>query len=230
MTHKRIKLVMLLLILSACSVDTREQKAGKIIDILLIDQHIKNESTTNIPEQASNSDTVLDIETDIEQSGVKEIETIEVENNSSNIMDNESMINDAALPAESITENTPQKEEENQSMNMIITANGRSFNCTLYENETTYAFIEQLPLTITMSELNGNEKYYYLENSLPTNTFRPNEIHAGEVMLFGSDCLVLFYENFTSSFSYTSIGYVDDPEQLVNILGKGSVQVTFTLG
>lgn len=230
MTHKRIKLVMLLLILSACSVDTRAQKAGKIIDILLIDQYIKNESTTNIPEQASNSDTVLDIETDTEQSGVKEIEPVEVENNSSNIMDNESMINDAALPAESIPENTPQKEEENHSMNMIITANGRSFNCTLYENETTYAFIEQLPLTITMSELNGNEKYYYLENSLPTNTFRPNEIHAGEVMLFGSDCLVLFYENFTSSFSYTSIGYVDDPVQLADILGKGSVQVTFTRG
>ena len=46
-------------------------------------------------------------------------------------------------------------------------------------------------------------------------------------MLFGSDCLVLFYESFSSSYSYTRLGSVDDPSGLAAVLGQGSVEVTF---
>lgn len=54
-----------------------------------------------------------------------------------------------------------------------IEAGGQVFNATLLDNPTTRALLERLPMTISMGELNGNEKYYYLPDSLPTNSQKP---------------------------------------------------------
>lgn len=120
----------------------------------------------------------------------------------------------------------PPNKEEND-LNITITVNGRAFSATLYDNETARAFKERLPLTLDMSELNGNEKYYYLPESLPRNSSRPSGINAGDIMLYGSDCLVVFYESFSTSYSYTPIGKIDDPDGLSAALGSGSVRVAF---
>ena len=50
-----------------------------------------------------------------------------------------------------------------------ITVNNRTFNATLLDNNSAKSFKEMLPLTINMIELNGNEKYFNLQKSLPTN-------------------------------------------------------------
>lgn len=120
----------------------------------------------------------------------------------------------------------PPNKEEND-LNITITVNGRAFSATLYDNETARAFKERLPLTLDMSELNGNEKYYYLPESLPTNSSRPSVINAGDIMLYGGDCLVIFYESFSTSYSYTPIGKIEDPDGLAAALGSGSVRVAF---
>ncbi len=80
-----------------------------------------------------------------------------------------------------------------------------------------------------MSELNGNEKYYYLSGSLPANSGRLPGIHTGDLMLYGDNCLVLFYESFSTSYSYTTIGYVENPDGLAAVLGSGDVQITFRM-
>ena len=49
-------------------------------------------------------------------------------------------------------------------------------------------------------------------------------------MLYGSNCLVLFYESFPTSYRYTPVGRVDDPSGLADVVGHGNVQVTFALG
>lgn len=108
-----------------------------------------------------------------------------------------------------------------------IEVGGQTFTATLLDNPTTRALLDRLPITVSMEELNGNEKYYYIPESLPNNPQRPGNIHAGELMLYGSDCLVLFYESFSSGYSYTRLGSVDDPTGLVAALGSGSVEVTF---
>ena len=74
-----------------------------------------------------------------------------------------------------------------------------------------------------MSELNGNEKYIYLDTTLPTNSSNPKRINAGDVMLYGNNCLVIFYKSFDTSYSYTRIGHIDD---LPN-LGNGNITVKF---
>lgn len=120
----------------------------------------------------------------------------------------------------------PTEKEEND-LEIKITINGRVFSATFYDNETARAFKVRLPLSLDMSELNGNEKYYYLSDDLPTAPVRPSKINTGDIMLYGSSCIVIFYESFSTSYSYTPIGKIDDPDGLAAALGSGSVQVTF---
>lgn len=51
-------------------------------------------------------------------------------------------------------------EEEEAALNIEITVQDRTFYAELYDNETAEKFAEMLPLTLNMSELNGNEKYF----------------------------------------------------------------------
>lgn len=119
---------------------------------------------------------------------------------------------------------------EEEIMNQItITVGDREYTATLYDNAAAQAFANRLPLTMTMEELNGNEKYAYLDSALPTNASVPDGIETGDLKLFGSDCLVLFYDSFATSYSYTDIGKIDNPDELKETLGSGDVVVTFAI-
>jgi hypothetical protein len=111
-----------------------------------------------------------------------------------------------------------------------ITVNSQTFSATLLDNNSAKAFREMLPMTINMIELNGNEKYYDLPNSLPTNPSNPGTIRNGDLMLYGSRTLVLFYKNFPTSYSYTKLGSIDDVTGLTAALGSGNVTITFEVG
>ena len=80
-----------------------------------------------------------------------------------------------------------------------------------------------------MVELNGNEKYVELSSSLPTDAANPGTIQNGDLMLYGSSTLVLFYKTFSTSYSYTRLGRIDDVTGLVAALGAGNISVTFEL-
>lgn len=111
--------------------------------------------------------------------------------------------------------------------NIQITSGGQTFSAVLYNNDTAREIVDRLPLTLDMSELNGNEKYYYFDSSLPIDSENVGYINTGDIMLYGSDCLVLFYDSFSTPYSYTRLGYVDDPDGLANALGSVDVTVTF---
>lgn len=113
------------------------------------------------------------------------------------------------------------------SNKMKITIGSAVFTATLNNNATTTAFKAMLPLTINMSELNGNEKMYYFSTTLPTNASSGGNIQVGDLMLYGNNCLVLFYEGFNTSYSYTRLGRIDNTSGLVAALGAGSVTVKF---
>lgn len=105
----------------------------------------------------------------------------------------------------------------------------RTFTATLYDNATAAAFKSLLPVTVGMAELNGNEKYADLPNNLPVHASHPKTIQAGDLMLYGSSTLVLFYKTFSTSYSYARLGRIDDITGLAAAVGSGNVTVTFEL-
>lgn len=116
-----------------------------------------------------------------------------------------------------------------KNMNIKIQIENDVFTAQLPDSPAARAFIKQLPLNITMQDLNGNEKYHYLSASLPTAARSAGHIQTGDLMLFGSDCLVLFYKDFKSSYSYTRLGRITNPQKLAALANKKSVKVSFSL-
>jgi hypothetical protein len=104
----------------------------------------------------------------------------------------------------------------------------KAFNAEFYSNKTSRKLLKKFPLKVKMSELNGNEKYKYLDFDLPTNEKAVTEIKAGDIMLYGSDCLVVFYKSFSTSYKYTRIGRIKNVKGLKKAAGKGSVTVKFS--
>ena len=100
--------------------------------------------------------------------------------------------------------------------NIYVTINGKTYDAKLEENETAQSFANMLPEEFQMNELNGNEKYVNLDNTFPTNSYYPKYIEAGDIMLYGSNCLVVFYKSFDTTFSYTKIGHIENLPDLGN--------------
>ena len=80
-----------------------------------------------------------------------------------------------------------------------------------------------------MSELNGNEKYKNLSYELPENAKQIKSIHAGDIMLYGSDCIVIFYKDFETSYSYTRLGKITDSSGLEKAVTEGKIKVQFSV-
>ncbi len=123
--------------------------------------------------------------------------------------------------------NTENTSHDNETGSVLVTVGGKSFSLTLADTEAAREFSALLPLTLDMSELNGNEKYFYLEKRLSSRPAVPDMIRSGDLMLYGASCVVIFYDDFETSYSYTPLGTIDDKDGLADALGKGSVTVTF---
>ncbi len=117
---------------------------------------------------------------------------------------------------------------KSEEARMWMTIGERRFAVTLADTDSARAFEAQLPLTLDMVELNGSEKYADLPQALPTDAIRPGTIRNGDLMLYGSRTVVVFYETFRSSYSYTPLGHVDDPDDLGQALGRRSSRVIFS--
>ena len=94
---------------------------------------------------------------------------------------------------------------------LSCTIGNRTFSIVPEANPTAEAFASLLPMTLHMTELNGNEKYHTLLSPLPSRPERIGHVEAGDLMLFGDDCIVLFYKSFRTPYSYTRIE--DSPTQ-----------------
>ncbi|MES2520855.1 MAG: cyclophilin-like fold protein [Bacteroidota bacterium] len=112
---------------------------------------------------------------------------------------------------------------------MKITIGANIFTATFDENATSMAFKAKLPMTINMTELNGNEKFFDLAFNLPTNASNLETIQNGDLMMYGSNTLVLFYKTFSTSYNYTRVGRIENPTGLATALGPGNITVTFEL-
>lgn len=112
---------------------------------------------------------------------------------------------------------------------MKITIGSTVFTATLYGNEAAKAFKALLPLTIEMSDYNGNEKKYDFSKSFPTDNYNPKQINNGDLMIWSGNTLVMFYKSFPTSYSYTRLGRIDNASGIEKAVGTGNVTVKFEL-
>ena len=117
--------------------------------------------------------------------------------------------------------------EEEIGMKIKILIGDKIFDATLEDNAAAREFVKNLPLEVTMTELNGNEKYYRFGKNFPSADKKIGEIHSGDLMLYSSSYVVLFYKNFSTSYSYTRLGKIDNPVDLEKIVGTGNISVRF---
>lgn len=117
--------------------------------------------------------------------------------------------------------------QETASTSLSITVGDATFLVVLEDNASTQALREMLPMAVSMRELNGNELYGYLPMALPTAHEEVEQIQVGDLMLYGDNCLVLFYEGLPTSYRYTRLGSVSNPSGLAALLGSGEVRVTW---
>jgi hypothetical protein len=112
--------------------------------------------------------------------------------------------NEVAIPGNPAVGSTPEHNTPTLTgSQMRIKIGSTTFTATLDDNATAMAFKALLPMTVRMSELNGNEKYVDLAGNLPANASNPKTIQNGDLMLYGSNTLVLFYKAFSTSYRYT---------------------------
>jgi hypothetical protein len=108
-----------------------------------------------------------------------------------------------------------------------LTIESSVFTASVFDNPTASAFRSLLPLNLRMSDLNGNEKHADLPTALPTVSTDPGSIRAGDLMLYGSRTLVLWYEDYSTNYTYTRIGAIEDFDGLVAAVGEGQIDVEF---
>ena len=124
------------------------------------------------------------------------------------------------------TEETKEDINIQENVNSVLALiNGKTYKIFLEDNDTAKSFANMLPKELEMDELNGNEKYIYLDTKLPSKPSNPKRINAGDVMLYGDNCIVIFYKSFDTPYSYTKIGHIDNLPDL----GSGSITVKFSL-
>ena len=106
--------------------------------------------------------------------------------------------------------------------NLYIKIGEKTFPFTLKDTTAANELKKKLPFKVEMTKLNDNELYYQFSESFTTDSKSVGTINTGDIYLYQNNYLVLFYKTFTTSYSYTEIGKLDNAEGLADAIGSGS--------
>jgi len=98
----------------------------------------------------------------------------------------------------------------------------KEFPFTLKDTAVANELKAKFPFEVEMTNLNGNEIYYKFDNGFTTNTKSVGTINTGDIYLYQSDYLVLFYKTFTTSYQYSEIGSLSNADGLADVIGSNS--------
>ena len=102
-----------------------------------------------------------------------------------------------------------------------LSVGDQTYSVTLADTEAARALAARLPLTPVHDGTQRQREVCQPGSAPPTAATQPGEIHTGDLMLYGADCLVLFYADFTTAYSYTPPGQAGRPHRLGGALGTG---------
>ena len=99
----------------------------------------------------------------------------------------------------------------------------------LKETEAAKQFKEKLPFTVKMTNFNQNEVYYEFSDDFKKNEKSVGRNNIGDIHLYKSNTLVLFYKTFDTTYKYTEIGKLLNTNNLEKVIGTNDVLVQWCL-
>ena len=111
-----------------------------------------------------------------------------------------------------------------------ITVGDREILATLEDNDSAREFqalLAQGAVTVAMEDYGGFEKVGPLGTEL-TRSDSQITAEPGDVILYQGDQITIYYG--TNTWIFTRLARIDDPADLREKLGEGTVRVTFSLG
>ena len=114
--------------------------------------------------------------------------------------------------------------------NYYLLIGDKKFPFILEDNTAANKLKEKLSIKLEMNGSVSHEKYYKFSDSFKTNEYSPGTIETGDILLYKDDHLVLFYETFSSTYSYTRLGKVSSTDGLKEALGAGDITVSWCKG
>lgn len=124
------------------------------------------------------------------------------------------------------SEETASGEEETK---LKITVGDEELLATFEDNPSAEEFrdlLTQGPVTVEMDNYGGFEKVGPLGTTL-TRSDEQITTQPGDVILYQGDQITIYYG--TNTWSFTRLARIDDPTDLREKLGEGTVSVTFSL-
>lgn len=124
------------------------------------------------------------------------------------------------------SEETASSEEETK---LKITVGDEELPATFEDNPSAEEFRDLLvqgPVTVEMDNYGGFEKVGPLGTTL-TRSDEQITTQPGDVILYQGDQITIYYG--TNTWSFTRLARIDDPTDLQERLGEGTVSVTFSL-
>lgn len=116
-----------------------------------------------------------------------------------------------------------------ESMQIKITVGDTEFFATLEDNATTRAWMEEMPMTLSMSDLYDREMCYrYGNGTFPTDSLRSDGYEVGDLAYWppmGS--LVILYEQNGEQFERQHLGHIDSGVEV--FANTGDVDVKFEI-
>nr|WP_300184346.1 cyclophilin-like fold protein [uncultured Agathobaculum sp.] len=123
----------------------------------------------------------------------------------------------------------PEVEPMQEESALKITVGEHEFLATFEDNSSAEEFRELLsqgPLTIEMEDYGGFEKVGPLGTELTRNDMQITT-EPGDIILYQGNQITIYYG--INSWNFTRLARIDDPSELQEKLGSGSISVTFSL-
>lgn len=130
-------------------------------------------------------------------------------------------------PAQPEEPESPEPTQEEPTL--TITFGDHVLSATFADNSSAAEFqalLAQGPLTIEMEDYGGFEKVGPLGTSLTRNDAQITT-EPGDIILYQGNQITVYYG--TNTWSFTRLARIDDPTDLQEKLGDGTVSITFSL-
>ena len=108
--------------------------------------------------------------------------------------------------------------------NIVVGIDGKRYTAVTEVSYASENFIKNTPVSIEMTDEDGNHKYGCTYFKFTGEAARTNTIKKGDILIYGDSCIVIATKDFNSSGKYKKVAHIND----MNGFPVGNFRVSFT--